>query len=83
MAPSNRYSCLPRPDLLLTEYRFHIHYMEKGHPETPVKFIPDLTVGSKVIAFTNRYSSLARPDLLLTEYRFHIHYLEKGIRKLK
>jgi len=30
MATSNRYSCLPRQDLLLTEYRFHIHYMEKG-----------------------------------------------------
>jgi hypothetical protein len=30
MAPSNRYSCLARPDLLLTEYRFHIHYMEKS-----------------------------------------------------
>jgi hypothetical protein len=30
MATSNRYSCLSRQDLLLTEYRFHIHYMEKG-----------------------------------------------------
>jgi len=27
---SNRYSCLPRADLLLTKYRFHIHYLEKG-----------------------------------------------------
>jgi len=26
----NRYSTLARLDLLLTEYRFHIHYMEKG-----------------------------------------------------
>jgi hypothetical protein len=38
MALSNRYSYLARPDLLLTEFGFHIHYMEKGHPETPVKF---------------------------------------------
>jgi len=38
MARSTRYSSLARPDLFLTEYRFHIHYMEKGHPETPVKF---------------------------------------------
>jgi len=30
MARSNRYSCLARPDLVLTEYRFHIHYMENG-----------------------------------------------------
>jgi len=30
MARSTRYSCLARPDLLLTEYRFHIHYMEKS-----------------------------------------------------
>jgi hypothetical protein len=38
MARSNRYSCLARPDLLLTEYWFHIHYMEKRSPKTPVKF---------------------------------------------
>jgi len=30
MARSNRYSCMARPDLLLTEYRFHIHYMERA-----------------------------------------------------
>jgi len=30
MARSNRYSCLARPDLVLTEYGFHIHYIEKG-----------------------------------------------------
>jgi hypothetical protein len=30
IARSNRYSCLARPDIVLTEYRFHIHYMEKG-----------------------------------------------------
>jgi hypothetical protein len=30
MARSNLYSCMARQDLLLTEYRFHIHYMEKG-----------------------------------------------------
>ena len=38
IAFTNRYSCLARPDLLLTEYGFHIHYMKKGHPETPLKF---------------------------------------------
>src|SRR3989337_838971 len=38
MALTNRYSCQARPEILLTEYRFHIHYMEEGHPETPVKF---------------------------------------------
>jgi len=31
MARSTRYSYLARPDLLLTEYRFHIHYMEKSY----------------------------------------------------
>jgi hypothetical protein len=30
MALTNRYSCVVRPDLLLTEYLFHVHYMEKG-----------------------------------------------------
>src|SRR3990172_2726204 len=38
MALTNRYSCEARPEILLTEYRFHIHYMEEWHPETPVKF---------------------------------------------
>src|SRR4030067_959428 len=38
MALTNRYSCLARRDFLHTENRFHIHYMEEGHPETPVKF---------------------------------------------
>jgi hypothetical protein len=30
MARSNRFSCLARPDIVLPEYRFQIHYMEKG-----------------------------------------------------
>jgi hypothetical protein len=30
MAISNRYSSLARPDLIITEYRFLIHTMEKG-----------------------------------------------------
>jgi len=30
MAPLNRYFSLARRDLRLTEYRFHIHSMEKG-----------------------------------------------------
>jgi len=38
MALTKCYSSLAQPDLLLNEYRFHIHYMEKGPPETPVKF---------------------------------------------
>src|SRR3990172_8521268 len=38
MALTNRYSCLARRDFLHTENRFHIHYMEEGHPKTPVKF---------------------------------------------
>src|SRR3990172_7367376 len=38
MALTNRYSCLGLPDILLTEYQFQFHLIEKGHPETPVKF---------------------------------------------
>jgi len=30
MVFTNRYSTLARPDILLTEYRFHIHYMKKS-----------------------------------------------------
>jgi hypothetical protein len=31
MALSNRYCSLARPDLIITDYRFHIHSMEKGN----------------------------------------------------
>jgi hypothetical protein len=82
MALTNRSSKLARPDLLITEYRIHIHYMEKGIRKLLKNLDLDLTVGSKVIASTNRYCSLTRPDFLLTKYRFHIHYMEKGILKL-
>jgi hypothetical protein len=30
MAISNRYSSVARPDLIITEYQFHIHSMENG-----------------------------------------------------
>jgi hypothetical protein len=30
MAISNRYSGKARPDVIITEYRFLIHFMEKG-----------------------------------------------------
>jgi len=82
IALSNRYSSLAQPDLHLTEYGFHIHFMEKGIWKLQQKFHRDPTGGSKVIALSNRYSSLARPDLHLTEYGFHMHSMEKGLRKL-
>jgi hypothetical protein len=33
MAFSNRYSSLARLDLIITEYRFVIHSMQKGIPK--------------------------------------------------
>jgi hypothetical protein len=81
MAFTNRYSDLARPDVLLTQYRFHIHYLEKGLRKLWKNFDRDTTIGSKVRVLMNRYSSLARPDLLLTEYRIHIRYMENSIRK--
>jgi len=81
MACSNCFSCLARPDLVLTEYRFHIHYMEKGLRKLRKNFDRDPTIISKVMVPMNRYSSLARPDLLLTEYRIHIRYMENDIQK--
>jgi hypothetical protein len=33
MALLNRPSSLARPDLIITEYRLLIHYMEKGIPK--------------------------------------------------
>jgi hypothetical protein len=82
MAISNRYSSLALPDLIITEYRFLIHSMQKGIRTLQKKFDGDPTVRSKVLALSNCYSSLARPDVILTEYRFHIHSMEKGIWKL-
>jgi hypothetical protein len=70
---------MARPNLVLPEYRFHIHYMEKVIHKFTKNFDRDPTIGSKVMARSNRYSCMARPDLLLTEYRFHILYMEKGI----
>jgi hypothetical protein len=37
MAISNRYSKVARPDLIILEYRFLIHSIKIGHPETPVR----------------------------------------------
>ena len=82
MAISNPYSSMARPDVIIIEYRFLIHHMEKGIRKHQYEFDRDPTVGSKVIAISNRYSSLARPDLIITDYRFVIHSMEKGIQKL-
>jgi hypothetical protein len=73
MAISNRYSSVARPDLIITEYRFLIHSMQKCIRKLQLQFDRDTTVGSKVMAISNRYSSLARPDLIITDYRFLIH----------
>ena len=83
MAISNRHSSLARPDLIITEYRFLIHSMQKGIRTLQKKFDRDPTVRSKVLALSNCYSSLARPDVILTEYRFLFHSMQKGIRKLQ
>ena len=82
-AISNRYSSMARPDVIITEYRFLIHHMEKGIRKHQKEFDREPTVGSKVMAISNRYSSLARPDVIITEYRFLIHAMQKVIRKLQ
>jgi hypothetical protein len=81
MAISNRSSSLERPALIITEYRFLIHSMQKGIRKLQQVFHRDPTVGSKVMAISNRFSSLARPDLIITEYRFLIHTMQKVILK--
>jgi hypothetical protein len=81
MAISNRYSSLARSDLIITEYRFVIHSMQKGMRIVQKQFDRDPTVGSKVMAISNLYSSLARPDLIIIEYRFLKHSMQKRIRK--
>ena len=83
MAISNRYPSMVQPDLIVTEYRFLIHSMQKGIRKLQQVFDRDPTVGSKVMAISTRYSSLARADLIITEYRFLIHAMEKGIQKLQ
>jgi hypothetical protein len=66
MAISNRYSSLAGPGLIITEYRFLIHAMQKVIRKLQYEFDRAPTVGSKVMAISNRYSSLARPDLIIT-----------------
>jgi len=83
MAISNRYSSLARPDLIITEYPFLIHSVEKGNRKLQLQFDRDPTVGSKVMVISNSYSSVARPDLIITECRFLIHSLPKDIQKLQ
>ena len=83
MAISNRYSSLARPDLIITEYPFLIHSVEKDIRKLQYEFDCDPTVESKVMAISNRYSSLARPDLIIIECRFLIHSMPKAIRKLQ
>jgi len=58
MAISNRYSSVARPDLIITECRFLIHFMPKEIRKLQLQFERDPTVGSKVMAISNRYSSL-------------------------
>jgi hypothetical protein len=50
---------MARPDLIITEYRFLIHAMEKGIRKLQEVFDRDPTVGSKVMAISNHYSSMA------------------------
>jgi hypothetical protein len=83
MALSNRYSSVVRPDLIITEYRFLIHSLEKGIWNLLKEFDCDPAVRSKVMTLSNRYSSLVRPYLIITEYRFVMHSMEKVIRKLQ
>jgi hypothetical protein len=48
---STRPSSLARPDLIIIEYRFLIHSMEKCSQKLLQKFGRDPTVGWKVMAF--------------------------------
>jgi hypothetical protein len=81
MALSNRYSCLERRDLLLTEWRFNINSKENSVWKLVQTFEGDPTVGSKVMAVSNLYT-LERQDLPLTEWRFNINSKENSVRKL-
>jgi len=83
MAISNRYSSVARPDIIITEYPFLIHSVEKDIRKLQLQFDRDPTVGSKVMVISNSYSSVARPDLIITECRFLIHSMLKDIRKLQ
>jgi hypothetical protein len=48
MAISNLYSSLARPDLIITEYRFLIHSMQKVIRKLLQEFDRDPMVGSKL-----------------------------------
>jgi hypothetical protein len=51
MAISDHYSSLARPVIIITEYRFLIHSMQKGIRKLHKKFDRDPTVRSKVLPF--------------------------------
>ena len=51
MAISNPYSSQARPDLIITEYRFLNHSMQKGIRKLQKKLDRDPTVRSKVLPF--------------------------------
>jgi len=51
MTTSNSYSSLTRPVIIITEYRFLIHSMQKGIRKVQKKFDRDPTVRSKVLPF--------------------------------
>jgi len=51
----NCYSSLERPALIITEYRFLIHSMQKGIRKVQQEFDRDPTVGSKFMDNSNRY----------------------------
>jgi len=46
MAISNRYSSMALPDLIITEYPFLIHSVEKGIQKIQYEFDRDPTVAS-------------------------------------
>jgi hypothetical protein len=48
MAISNRYSSLARPDLIIAEYPFLMHSVEKGIQKLHKEFDRDPKVGSKL-----------------------------------
>ena len=51
MTISNSYSSLTRPVIIITEYRFLVHSMQKGIRKLQKKFDRDPTVRSKVLPF--------------------------------
>jgi len=83
MAISNRYSSMARPDLIITEYRFLIHSMQRTSENSSKSLIAIQWSDQKLWPFRTVTQAWRDQTSKITEYPILMHSVEKGIRKLQ